>query len=597
MRKTVIKTNIIRVSHQRLDGASQLKVLVKVGYNYDSIFRELRRYEIGIRDKFNKTYTVTNAQYNRLKQSPPTTERLQLFSIENKIKKIIIDLIENNKKFSIKDISSRLYEIQAVEAVDEKVNSWNDFLNRVSSEEDDLQLQKGEIDRIEKAVEEIIYEQGYITEDEVDDIRNSVGVQIQIEKDKEYVKTLNLDERYSMGRFDRNNIIELFGYCWSKNPKNGDPYIAYSYRHLIFHLTDYILNGDSVKNSVSDFNLDWVEGFLTFKINKGFPKTHFSGYTPFDIFDRSKTLTQAPREYFKISSFQRVVKIMRHYINILQKESLLPMTIINTNHIKASDFISRSTNKDSYTKIEFTLEYEEIEQLLSASFDDPKMQLAVDMYIIQMFAGGLRPIEMYNDNLRFTDNCVSFYRSKTKRVSKNPILQEVRDVLNKYPDGLPKFLNISTYRLQLKAVAKEFEWKRTITEPNTRIKSKKNVIEHELQEVFSPLTARKTFINYLANLGLPDELIIQFTDHTDVKILKHYKRRLYSGQKRKVMVKLIEYFKPYYRVWSFQKKIFERPHSCTTNPPQNPHTPTPPQRGGIYRPLQCPLIVHFIQTN
>ncbi len=105
---------------------------------------------------------------------------------------------------------------------------------------------------------------------------------------------------------------------------------------------------------------------------------------------------------------------------------------------------------------------------------------------------------------------------------------------------MPKFLNISTYREQLKEVARHFKWKRIITEPETRINSNKDVIEYELREVFSPLTARKTFINYLANLGLADELIIQFTDHTDVKILKHYKRKLNLEQKRRIIQKLIK---------------------------------------------------------
>jgi integrase len=244
--------------------------------------------------------------------------------------------------------------------------------------------------------------------------------------------------------------------------------------------------------------------------------------------------------YFKIASFQKVVKILKHYINILQKERLLPQLAINTNHFEAADYISRSTNRDSYTKIEFTLEFEEIEQLLTASFEDPKMQLATDMYIIQMFAGGLRPVEMYNGNIRFADNYVSFYRSKNKKVSKNPILPEVRDILDKYPEGLPKFLNISTYREKLKEVARHLKWKRIITEPETRINSKKDVIEYELHEIFSPLTARKTFINYLANLGLEDEKIIQFTDQSDVKILKHYKKKLNLQQKRSLIQKLLE---------------------------------------------------------
>ena len=41
-------------------------------------------------------------------------------------------------------------------------------------------------------------------------------------------------------------------------------------------------------------------------------------------------------------------------------------------------------------------------------------------------------------------------------------------------------------------------------------------------------------------MELADELIIQFTDHTDVKILKHYKRKLNLQQKKKIIEKLIE---------------------------------------------------------
>jgi integrase len=516
MRNTIIKTNLFRVRYRRQDGNKQLKVLAKVGYLADNKFNELRRFEVTVRDKLNNIYLVTDYQYERLKAQPPTDERLQLFNIETKIKKIILELISKGKDFTVKEINDRLYEIQSEDAIDTKIKSWNDFLNKISSTEEGISYQHDEIERIEKAINDTITEQSNITEEDIDNIKDSVGVEIQIEKEKKYVQSLSLDERYIKGKFDKNKIIEVFGFCWSRNSKNGDPYIANSYKSLIFHLADYILNGDSVSNLTREFNLKWVEGFLTFKINKGYPKTHFKGYTPFNIFDYKESLTKASRVYFKIASFQKVVKILKHYINILQKERLLPQLAINTNHFEAADYISRSTNRDSYTKIEFTLEFEEIEQLLTASFEDPKMQLATDMYIIQMFAGGLRPVEMYNGNIRFADNYVSFYRSKNKKVSKNPILPEVRDILDKYPEGLPKFLNISTYREKLKEVARHLKWKRIITEPETRINSKKDVIEYELHEIFSPLTARKTFINYLANLGLEDEKIIQFTDQSDV---------------------------------------------------------------------------------
>ena len=233
---------------------------------------------------------------------------------------------------------------------------------------------------------------------------------------------------------------------------------------------------------------------------------------------------------------------MKQYINILQKARLISVNAINTSHFGASDYISQNAITDNYTNIEFTLEYEEIEQLLNASFEDPKQQLAVDMYIIQMFSGGLRPTELYNGGLQFFESYVSFFRSKNKRISKNPILPEVKNVLSKYRDGLPDFLPIHVYREKLKEVAQHLNWTRIIEEPNTKLSPETNTVSYQLMEIFAPFTARKTFINYLANMGLADELIIQFTDHTDVKILKHYKRKLNLLQKKNIIEKHLKEF-------------------------------------------------------
>lgn len=542
MNKTKIKTNLFRVRYRKDDGSKQLKVLAKIGYQADSKFNELRRFEISIRDKFNNLYPVTDHKYEKLKALPPSIERLFLFQIETKIKKIILELIEEGKDFTTKDINDRLYSIQTEEYGDIKVQSWNDFLSEINHGKVDTKYQREEIDRIEGAIEDAISEGEVLTEEDVDNIKDSVGIDIQIEKEREAVKQMTLDERYAKGKFNRNQIIEVFGFCWSKNSKNGDPYVANSYKSLLFQLTDYILNGESVSTSIKDFNLKWVEDFLSFKAKKGFPKTHLRGYTPFDIRSYRESFLESPREGYKTASFRKLVKVLKQYINILQKARIISTQAINTNHIKASDFISRDANTDNFTKIEYTLEYEEIEQILNAKFNDQQMQLATDMYIIQMFAGGLRPVEMYKGNLRFTDSYVSFYRSKNKKISKNPILPEVRNVLKKYPEGLPPFLKIDIYREQLKEVAKHFKWERIIEEPNTKLNPDSDTIEHELQEVFLPLTARKTFINYLANMGLADELIIQFTDHADVKILKHYKRKLNLLQKKKIIEKHLKEF-------------------------------------------------------
>jgi hypothetical protein len=91
-----------------------------------------------------------------------------------------------------------LYSIQSAEAVDHKLKTWNEFLNKVSSEEEDSIYQQDEISRIEKAIEEEIKEatkrDKVLTDEEIDNIKDSVGVDLQIEKEKKYVKTLSLDE-------------------------------------------------------------------------------------------------------------------------------------------------------------------------------------------------------------------------------------------------------------------------------------------------------------------------------------------------------------------------------------------------------------------
>ena len=541
---TTVKTNIIRVRYRRKeDQKRQLKVLVKVGYMANDKFRELKRYEITIRDKLNNIYRVTDQQYERLRAQPPSEQRLELFEIETKIKKIVLELLETGKDFNVKEINNRLYSIQSKEAEDTKVKSWNEFLKEINYGEYDREFTREEIDRIEEAINDAENKtQKTLSDEDIDGIKNAVLLDIQLKKEKEYVKTLSLDERYSKRKFNHDNIIETFGFCWSKNPKNDDPLVPESYKALIFHLADYLINGENVNYSLKSFNSNWVEKFLKFKYKNGYPEIHLTGYTPFTIMEHREKFIKAKRGVFTIARFRKLVQFLIRYINILQKNKLLSEKAINSSLIEASDYISRKVNTDNFTKIEYTLDYEEIEQLLSTSFNDKKMQLAADMYVIQMFAGGLRPNELYKGNIRFEPDYVSFFRSKNKKITKNPILPELRNVLNKYPNGLPSFLTIKEYRDELKKIAKHFEWNRIIEEPNTKLNSKEPTIKHKLHEVFTPLTARKSFINYLANMGLPEELIIQFTGHANVQILKHYKQKLNLEQKKKIIQKLIAEF-------------------------------------------------------
>lgn len=341
MNNTFIKTNLFRVRYKRKDGKQQLKVLVKVGYKSNNKFNELKRYEVTIRDKFNNTYLVTEQDYKRLKSLPPKPERLFLYELEIKTKKIVLDLLSAGKDFSTNEINNRLYSIQSEDAVDIKVNSWNEFLNKISSDENSIEYQREEIEEIEKAIKVEEKINGVLTDEEIDNIKDAVGIEIQIAKEKEFVNTLNFNERYVKKKFNKDDIIEVFGFCWSINSKNSDPYVADSYKVLIFHLADYFINGERVSKSIKNFDLKWVENFLVFKYKKGYPTTHFKDYTPFDIFNHRDSFYKSPRQVFKAASFRKLVKILKQYIFILQKKNLIPINAINTSHIVADEFISR----------------------------------------------------------------------------------------------------------------------------------------------------------------------------------------------------------------------------------------------------------------
>ncbi|MGC9344081.1 MAG: hypothetical protein ACP5E3_15365 [Bacteroidales bacterium] len=207
MNNIKLKTNLFRVRYRRNDGTKQLKILAKVGYNDGSKFNELKRFEITVRDKFQNIYLVTDHQYERLRALPPSPERLYLFQIETEIKRIILQSIEEKRDITTKDINDKLYSKQAEQYRDLKVKSWNDFLREINHGEVEIEYQKEEIDRIESAIEQAIADKKILTEEDIDNIKDSVGVELQIEKERNLTSQLTLDERYARGKFD--GIISL----------------------------------------------------------------------------------------------------------------------------------------------------------------------------------------------------------------------------------------------------------------------------------------------------------------------------------------------------------------------------------------------------
>ena len=79
---------------------------------------------------------------------------------------------------------------------------------------------------------------------------------------------------------------------------------------------------------------------------------------------------------------------------------------------------------------------------------------------------------------------------------------------------------------------------RTIFSPNTFLDSAGGQIKDVLKEIFSIYFARKTFITMLDAKGMSDDDIIEFSSHSKVGTLKHYKGNLSLSNKFKLIDKL-----------------------------------------------------------
>jgi hypothetical protein len=142
-----------------------------------------------------------------------------------------------------------------------------------------------------------------ITEEEMQNIAEGVYFDHLRSKESSRINSMTFNERYKTGNYNKSNIFELFGYCWSDNPKNGEPLITGSYRSLIVQLNDYRFNAKP-SESVKDFGDDWITSFLKYLINKGYPLVHIRGYDSFTIVKYRGRFIKAERVPYNEMSFQ-----------------------------------------------------------------------------------------------------------------------------------------------------------------------------------------------------------------------------------------------------------------------------------------------------
>jgi hypothetical protein len=532
----IVKTHLFRKNFIRKDGTRQLKILVKIGYITLGHFTEKKRYEIKVLNKKRKLYTVSDEEYAYLKDKV-SNERLYLYGLEKKIQYITLHLLKNKEAISSSIIFNKLYEIENIIQKNQKLKEWNEFFTGWGVEISST----SEMEEVEKELNKILSNDEILLEEDLAGVVQSIQLAKAISKENERIKKMDFNTRYQNGYFDKNNIYEVFGYLWSRNPNNGDPYIPTSYRSLMLQLNDYRFRA-SPSPLVREFNSKWVDDFFKYLVKEGYPNVQIKRYDPFNIVNYKEHIINAERTLYKVQTFEKIVKHFKRYLRLLVDQGLIKYDK-DISLISAKKYLSRNVIKDNFTKKEFSLTPKEYNLLATHDFNNERLNLARDMFIIMVQGGGFRANEIFK-YVKVQNNEITVYRPKKKEVITNPIWGHLADVIDRHM-GIPKeLLSVNDFRSALKEIAKILNFDRTIIRPNTRIHSKDKkdmtlkdeVEELKIMDVFNPEFARKTIVRYLATVKeMKDEDIIEFTSHSSVKTLKHYKNRKTIVEKFKLI--------------------------------------------------------------
>ena len=419
---------------RKKDGLHQVKIRVFIGSTDFGKFRNKVTLEINILDENNQPVLASSSEFDNRKSNK--TLNLTILKNEAKINDAVVQMIKDNSKLTSANLFNYLYKkkkSQNTEAIaDSEDTVWNDEVKKFYDEPVPVSVwEKLKLAVIEDETEDI-------TEEEMQNIADGVYFGHFRDKEIKRVSNMSFNERYKTGTFDKSNIFELFGYCWSVNPRNNEPLITGSYKSLIVQLNDYRFNAKPSER-VKDFNDEWIEKFLRYVVEKGYPVIHIRGYDPFTIVKYRDRLIKSERLPYKEKSFQKVVKHLKRHIDILQKRDLIPY-IKNTKLIQALDYLTRKAKKQTYTRRDHSLTVQEFNLLAGKDFKDQKLNLARDMFVIAVLGGGFRTLELFNEHIYIQNNRLHIFRKKTNETSTNPIILQLKEVIKRH-NGLPEFLN------------------------------------------------------------------------------------------------------------------------------------------------------------
>ena len=285
------------------------------------------------------------------------------------------------------------------------------------------------------------------------DAESKLRLKKQVNKTKEIKDHLErCDTQYLIdGYFNFTRIIDVFGYFWCLRKPNGARYLDKTDNKIILRVAEYIFITNA-SNSMSDFDENWVIEFFLYLRDYGYISTRkVRYYTPLELYDFKNIIVDKSgnRKIYRESSFENQIKKFKKYFRSLRDKTKLFLNVpyndlsgITLNSIKYenSKFAEKYTQKDHYAN------GDEMKKLFNYNSSDEVLNLARDLFFIQVFSSGNRSIDKDTVQYKTKDGIkyIEVHHSKTNTKNISGLFKPLKLLLDKRHNGkLPEILTLS----------------------------------------------------------------------------------------------------------------------------------------------------------
>ncbi|MBN1598866.1 MAG: tyrosine-type recombinase/integrase [Bacteroidales bacterium] len=395
----------------------------------------------------------------------------------------LLSKVENDVKFAVKELLDKNVQINQENIINLT------YINEINALENERRIASGEL---------IVDEQdgAFASQTEFIDF-------ISESEDPRYDKL-----KKSMGLYEKKYILDYWDNFITE-------YAPDSYNSPRYAIKEYIDKTDD-NCKVVDFSSPWLYRFFEHLIKEGYS------------FKKDGT----DRQPYSIPTIAKYAKHLKTFGDYLFYE----LKLIDNQDYKRFTLYKKKSKQSliKYRPKSFinthALYKREFDYFYGFKFEDKKLGLVRDMFVLQVWLGGLREKDFYRlseQNFHKDSQGIKvwFNQHKTDDEVLNTINQNyLKPILNKYPNIFKEFIKVHQYNILLKKAAFVAGLNRTLMFKGEQVDLKEAKIEWiEIFKRISNNWARNCAVSILAELGYPDDRIAKFTGHKDLDMINHYK--------------------------------------------------------------------------